>query len=41
MMIEQEKALAPHSFYDLLPVYDVSPKDIEQYLKQKLLESKI
>ena len=28
------------SFYDLLPVYDVSPQDIEQYLKQKLLESK-
>lgn len=27
-------------FYDLHPVYDVSSQDIEQYLKQKLLESK-
>ena len=27
-------------FYGLHPVYDVSPQDIEQYLKQKLLESK-
>ena len=29
------------SFYDLHPVYDVSPQDIERYLKQKLLDSKI
>ena len=28
------------SFYDLHPVYDISPQDIEQYLKHKLLESK-
>lgn len=28
------------NFYDLCPVYNVTPQDIELYLKQKLLDSK-
>ncbi len=28
------------NFYDLCPVYNITPQDIELYLKQKLLDSK-
>ena len=28
-------------FEELLPVYDVTPYDIQEYIKQKLLEAKV
>lgn len=40
MLTNSERFHKDKAFNQLLPVYDVSPQDIEQYLKQKLLESK-
>ena len=41
--MEFSKSLAPHTgkvFEELQPVYDVSVTDIQEYIKQKLLEVK-
>ncbi len=40
MLTNGERFRKDKAFNQLHPVYDVSPQDIEQYLKQKLLESK-
>ena len=40
MLTNSERFRKDKAFTQLHPVYDVSPQDIEQYLKQKLLESR-
>ncbi len=40
MLTNGERFRKDKAFNQLHPVYDVSPQEIEHYLKQKLLESK-
>ena len=40
MLTNGNRFIKEKSFEELLPVYDVSPYDIQEYIKQKLLEKK-
>lgn len=40
MLTNGNRFIKEKSFEELLPVYDVSPYDIQEYIKQKLLENK-
>ena len=40
MLTNGSRFIKEKSFEELLPVYDVSPHDIQEYIKQKLLENK-
>ena len=40
MLTNGSRFIKEKSFEELLPVYDVSPYDIQEYIKQKLLEKK-
>ena len=40
MLTNGSRFIKEKSFEELLPVYDVSPYDIQEYIKQKLLENK-
>ena len=40
MQTNGSRFIKEKSFEELLPVYDVSPYDIQEYIKQKLLEKK-
>jgi predicted nucleotidyltransferase component of viral defense system len=40
MLTNGNRFIKEKSFEELLPVYDITPYDIQEYIKQKLLESK-
>jgi hypothetical protein len=40
MLTNGSRFVKEKGFEELMPVYDVTPYDIQEYIKQKLLEAK-